>query len=371
MNVLILSDLIAYSGVGQYMIDLGNELTKQKEIGTVVLASPEILREDIPKTLLVESLIELNNYNIIKYVKAIHKIVKKYRITVVHCNHRRQSFIMRIYQMLYGKIAVVWTCHTVPYPTNFIKRILGYYGHKAIAISSEAEEWMLDTLKIKKSHLEKVLNGIDNSSLIIPNEPKSNLKEKFFKSLFNENIDGNKTKIIVAHGRLHPVKGLDLIVKALSQLTESELTDLKVIMSGNTDTSYYEELQSLINRYQLEKNFYFTGWINSVDILSIADLMIQPSHREGFLLSALEAFFMKVPVIRTKVGGYKDMKKICIGIPTNDENAIVYAIRDWMEDPKKFESLTQRAYEFAEKEGSVNTMCRKTLDVYNNAIMSL
>ena len=47
MNILMLSDLVAYSGVGQYMIQLGNELLKHTEVDAVVLASPVFFRNDV------------------------------------------------------------------------------------------------------------------------------------------------------------------------------------------------------------------------------------------------------------------------------------------------------------------------------------
>lgn len=47
MNILILSDLVAYSGVGQYMIQLGNELLKHTEVDAVVIASPVFFRSDV------------------------------------------------------------------------------------------------------------------------------------------------------------------------------------------------------------------------------------------------------------------------------------------------------------------------------------
>lgn len=50
MNILILSDLVAYSGVGQYMIQLGNELLKHTEVDAVVVASPVFFRNDVGET---------------------------------------------------------------------------------------------------------------------------------------------------------------------------------------------------------------------------------------------------------------------------------------------------------------------------------
>lgn len=364
MNILILSDLVAYSGVGQYMIQLGNELLKHTEVDAVVVASPVFFRNDVGGCISKK----IKAANIFSYMSELHKIIKEYNITIVHCNHRKQAFYMRIYQLIYGKIPVVWTCHTVPYPNNWIKRLLGYYGHKSIAISSEAQVWMHEELKINNLHLDKILNGVDNSSLVLPSKSKKTLKEEFFRNRFNKIIDGNSTKIIVAHGRLHPVKGLNLIIDAFSELTDNERRNLLVVFSGDTDCSYYLDLQNLIAKYKLSDYFFFAGWVKSDEILSIADLMLQPSIREGFLLAAIEAFFMRVPVIRSKTGGYKDMEDCCVGVPIGNAESIVQELKKWVAAPDRLNSYIDKAYEFAMTCCTVKAMTNNTLNTYKNAL---
>ena len=43
-------------------------------------------------------------------------------------------------------------------------------------------------------------------------------------------------------------------------------------------------------------------------------------------MTAVEAFFMKVPVIRSVTGGYEEMKDICIGLPASDIHAWTAAL---------------------------------------------
>lgn len=295
-------------------------------------------------------------------------MIKRFNVDVVHCNHRRQAFFMKLYQYIWGKKATVWTCHTVPYPNNTIKRLFGYYGHKAIAISAEAKVWMHTELKIKNENLDKIINGVDNSKLICPQEPKSILKETFFKSKFGLTINGNEITTIVAHGRLNPVKGLDLLIEAVAKLTEKERERIRVIMTGDTNVEYYHVLKSLITKYKMDKYFFFAGWMNSADLFSVADIMIQPSRREGFPLAVMEAFFMKVPVIRTKVGGFKDMENCCVGIPAEDVNAIYIEIKKWLYDYSKFAGIVERAYEFALTNGTITSMANNTMETYVQAI---
>lgn len=365
MNVLILSDLIVYSGVGQYIVQLGGYIAKET-CNTVVLASSKIVRTDIPKDVIVVNLPSLNN--VLNYLKSLDKIIKRYKIDVVHCNHRKQTFMIRLYQFVYGKIPTVWTCHTVPYPNNWIKRLLGYYGHKSIAISSEAYNWMQKELHIEQSKIDKIINGVDNNNLVFSPINKFKLKEHFFEKYFNERLDDINIKIIVAHGRLHPIKGLDLLIEAYAKLHESLRQNTKLVISGDINVPYYSELISLIKKYQISNSVYFTGWIASSEIFGIADLMVQPSHREGFPLAVIEAFLMKVPVIRTKVGGYEDMKDCCIGIPVNNINAIYHELKNWISNSNSLETMVEKAYQFAIDQGTIKAMSCKTIETYKRAI---
>ena len=365
MNVLILSDLVVYSGVGQYIVQLGEAIADNYK-NTVVLASSNIQRTDISENIIVIKLPAPNKF--VLYLKLLHKIIDIYKIDVVHFNHRKQGFIMRLYQLIYGNIPTVWTCHTVPYPNNLIKRLLGYYGHISIAISIEAQNWMHKELLINNSRIDKITNGVDNSALTIPDVEKHILKQNFFKKYFNEDIDGKYIKIIVAHGRLHPIKGLDLLIKAFAQLDKTKRQNVKLVLSGSTQDAYYNVLTSLIAEYHLDNSVYFTDWVSSGDILSVADLMVQPSLREGFPLAVMEAFFMKVPVIRSMVGGFEDVKNFCIGVPVGDVNAISMELNRWLINPNLYQNIIQKAYEFAIQDGTIKSMANKTLKTYNKAI---
>ena len=90
--------------------------------------------------------------------------------------------------------------------------------------------------------------------------------------------------------------------------------------------------------------------------------------KEWFLLAALDAFFRDVPVIRTRVGGYEDMKDCVVGIPTNDVNAICTELNKWLSDPSVYYDQIKRAYDFAKKECTINTMKAKTIITYKKAI---
>lgn len=364
MNILIVADLVTYSGVGNYIKSLSIELVRQGN--SVVVASPcnDIgLGADDGIVYVKLNRICKNPFTWNKNVKILKMIVEKYNIDVIHVNHRMSAFIVGLYNKRHKHIPTVWTAHTVPYPMNIIKKLFSYYGDEAIAISSEAKLWMEQDLHIAAEKISLVLNGVDESVLTqLSDDRKQELQEKW-------NIDKDKI-VICLHGRLDYVKGLDLIVEAINKLSADEKGKIIVLCSGKYDANaFYDSLIAQIEQYGLKNIFRFAGWCDSRDILGVSNLMLQPSRREGFPLAALEAFFMGVPVVRSKVGGYDDMKDVCIGIERESVEEIVEQIRSYIDGKYDFPTMASRAKEFALQQCTIRAMANNSMEVYKKAIL--
>ena len=367
MNILVLSGDIIHTGVGQYISQLSSGLIQKGH--HVVLAAPDISRTDIPSAAKTIRLCNLGwGKSVLKYLSQLHRVIHEFKIEVVHCNQRKPASAMRVYQMLYGKIPVVFTCHMAPYPNNWLKRLLGYYGHKTIAVSSEAREWMIEEVGIDPRRVDLITHGVDHKNLIPVPEDKAVLKERFFKERFNLRVDGFETRVIALHSRLSPSKGIDLFIDAFAKLAPERRKNLQVVLTGEGSAAYCNELRAQIDRMGVSGNFHFAGWTDSCSIFQVADLMVLPSRREGFSLACLEAFIMKVPVIRTRTGGYADMKDYCVGISPNDIMALYGELVRWIDNPESFGYLVPAAYDFAMKEGTLAAMTDKTIATYQDAI---
>lgn len=111
-------------------------------------------------------------------------------------------------------------------------------------------------------------------------------------------------------GRIQPLKGLDLAIKALGEI--SKKLDRKVVLlvvggpSGNKSDRELERLRSMADERGLGGQVSFVG-PQTQDRLPVfyraADFLAVCSHSESFGLSALEAQACGTPVIGTPVGG--------------------------------------------------------------------
>lgn len=101
-------------------------------------------------------------------------------------------------------------------------------------------------------------------------------------------------------GRLHPIKGLDRLIKAVG-LLESDAFRLDIY--GDGDESYRAELKSLAERQKSAGNITFHGHVEGKEkkrAFAGADVCVLPSHSENFGMAVAEALAHGVPVIAAR-----------------------------------------------------------------------
>ena len=94
--------------------------------------------------------------------------------------------------------------------------------------------------------------------------------------------------------------------------------------------------------------------------------MVLPSNVEGFPVSVLEGFAMKVPVIRTKTGGYNDVESFCLPMEFNDAEQLAAYIKKLYEGELETSDMVSGAYEFILNECSDVKMTENILKIYND-----
>ena len=106
-------------------------------------------------------------------------------------------------------------------------------------------------------------------------------------------------KIVLFLGRLHWIKGADILIEAISLIPE--LKDVHVVIAGPDDGAE-NQLRSLVLAKKLQRRVTFTGFLNAKEKTSAlvdSDIVVIPSRREGFPLTILESLACKTPVILT------------------------------------------------------------------------
>ena len=113
--------------------------------------------------------------------------------------------------------------------------------------------------------------------------------------------------VLLFVGRIEPLKGIDVLVRAASQLESGY--QLLVVGGDAKDARKKAELQRLSHELGVVGNIRFVDAVPHEElpiIYNAADVCIVPSYYESFGLVALEAMACGVPVIASRVGGLKE-----------------------------------------------------------------
>jgi glycosyltransferase involved in cell wall biosynthesis len=121
----------------------------------------------------------------------------------------------------------------------------------------------------------------------------------------NREITPDKSNYIFYFGRLEHVKGLDLLINAFVNISDSEIL-LKIAGDG----SQLYNLKKLVSKYKLEERVVFLGKISQEEVFEYcykSKLVVVPSRNEAFGLSVLEAIASGRSVLATNVGGIPEI----------------------------------------------------------------
>lgn len=128
-------------------------------------------------------------------------------------------------------------------------------------------------------------------------------------------------------GRLHPVKGYDVLIEALADLG-AQGADIQVCVGG--DGPARPQLEALAHARGL-KTLRFLGYVgNPQDFLAGLHLYVQPSRSEGFCIAAHQAMQAGLPVIASGVGELSRtivQGRTGVTVPPGDPIALATALR--------------------------------------------
>ena len=162
------------------------------------------------------------------------------------------------------------------------------------------------------SEVVTIPNGVDFTEFAhLPN--RSFLQERYPNT-------AEKT-VFLFLGRIHPKKGLDLLIRAFCKVVKT-CPNTVLIIAGPDETGYRKQLEDLLSAAQQLDNCIFTGMLQPSERLSAlaaADIFVLPSYSEGFPIAPIEALAAGLPVILTDACNIPDIEQEGCGIIVNTE----------------------------------------------------
>jgi glycosyltransferase involved in cell wall biosynthesis len=168
---------------------------------------------------------------------------------------------------------------------------------KVIA-STQSEASLYEQLGVERTNVKIIPNGIDTSLF----------KELPVRGKFRAryNIASNE-RLILFLGRIHKVKGLELLLTAFSGL-KREVDDVKLVIAG-PDFGYLARVWEDINHFGITDCTVLPGPLYEdakLEAYVDADVFVLPSSYESFGITAIEACACGTPTIVTNRCGVAD-----------------------------------------------------------------
>ena len=165
--------------------------------------------------------------------------------------------------------------------------------------------------------------------------------------------------VLLFVGRIEPLKGIDILIEAISILRQQGLhVCLSVIggeVEGNPVTANGEiaRLHSLREQYGLTDMITFLGSRDQDKLpyyYSAADAVVLPSHYESFGMVALEAMACGTPVVASQVGGLAYLIQDGITgytVPVDDPHELANRLKDLIINDELRKRMAVQAATFA------------------------
>ncbi|MBQ7151729.1 MAG: glycosyltransferase family 4 protein [Synergistaceae bacterium] len=306
MKILYLIPDFEEGGAEMHVLNLIKALSKRGHVITLATSGGR-LEKELPEGVKVIHL-PVGKKNPLTGISCAFKLArldKKFQWNLLHAHSRVPTWIAWILSGL-RKIKWLMTAHAL-------------YSLNAGIIPFKHADGVICVSEAVRTHLK---NFLPENSIVIQNGIEA---PKFFYKDFSH--EGPKK--LLAVGRLTRLKGLDVALRALSELKNFEWS-FDILGEG----PQREELENLSRSLGLKDRVKFHGNKNKIDVekfMSGSSCLLFPSYQEGMGLVVLEALACGLPVIASDL---EALKEISTGklIPAGDIYKWKEAIKNFLTD---------------------------------------
>ncbi len=357
MNILQILPELKSGGVERGTVDLAKYL-KQHGHKAVVVSAGGALTRDLESAGVIHYTLPVHKkspFAVIYSVKMLTRIIRKENIELIHARSRVPALIAFLVSQR-TQVPFITTCHGF-YSKNALSYLMGW-GKLVIAASHIIAKRMRDDFGVPHRKIRLVPRGVD-------------LKEFQFKD--RSTLDPKKPVIVGLVGRITPIKGHPLFLKAMARVVRV-FPNIKIQIIGDSPKPQYkEELLVLTRHLGLSDHVEFMGTRYDIPaLLSNMSVLVVPSvGEEAFGRVVIEAGACGVPVVATRMGGLVDViedQKDGILVPPDDPRILAEAILKLLKEPELGKQFAASLKEKVDREFNLDLMFQRTLAVYEEAL---
>jgi len=195
----------------------------------------------------------------------------------------------------------------------------------AVCFTTEEERRLAQNTFFPYRPAREIVTGIG-----VPEPPCNTLDEKSFLEKFPQLV--NKSTLLYL-GRIHPKKGLDLLIHSWNEKQLGTLGALAIAGPFDPKDEYHLKLKELSGS---DSSIHWLGMLEGAEkwgALKSANALILPSHQENFGMVVAEACSARTPVLLTnKVNLWREIESSNAGYVAEDTHEGISSLLDrWKE----------------------------------------
>jgi D-inositol-3-phosphate glycosyltransferase len=119
-------------------------------------------------------------------------------------------------------------------------------------------------------------------------------------------VGAEEQRVVLSVGRIEPLKGFDILVRAIAEMTERDRVHLLIVGGDERAAPEVARIRATAEEVGVADRVRFVGAVPHEELhryYCAADVVAVPSFYESFGLVAIEAMACGVPVVASRVGG--------------------------------------------------------------------
>jgi glycosyltransferase involved in cell wall biosynthesis len=156
-----------------------------------------------------------------------------------------------------------------------------------------------------KANIRIIPNGIDLDEV-------DHVADNTFNPAQHPWTNRRKPRRLLFLSRIHPKKGLDLLVSVWALLAK-EFPDWELLITGPDEGGYQGTVERMIRAADASSSCWIQPAVTGTEkhaLFRTADLFVLPSYSEGFPMAVLEAAAHGVPVVQTSECNFPELTAV-------------------------------------------------------------
>lgn len=235
-----------------------------------------------------------------------------------------------------------------------LRRFMQRFIHQYVALSTEARDYLCDTIGIAPTRVNHICNGVDDKKFSPSDQPVVPF-------------------VVGCVGRLEQVKNHVLLAQAFVRVAKhAREKSLPVTLKLVGEGSCRSDVESVLAEGKVSDMADLLGNRSDVDqCMKSFSVFVLPSLAEGISNTILEAMASGLPVIATRVGGNAELvedDRSGALVEVADPEQMATAIIHYLESPDRMQQHGQYGRDLVERKFSIHAMTKSYDELYRKVL---